>query len=161
MSEITGIVQIGIVVRSAEEAARHYARLIGVTDWNINYVDTDNGRGRNFRIDGNEVSVKAKIAWTNIGNIELELIEPQDETSLYADYLRSHGPGVHHLMFGTNDCDRTAERLRGCGIKRILSGELQATRFHLFDTCDLLGTISEIAEGEALLPEDPRTFPDS
>lgn len=161
MSEVNGIVQIGIVVRSADEAIRNYARLIGVTKWNINYVDTDNRKGRNFRIDGNDVNVKAKIAWTNIDNIELELIEPQDDTSLFAEYLRSHGPGVHHLMFGTNDSDRTAERLSGCGIERILSGELQETRFQLFDTGDMLGTISEFAEGGALLPEETQTFSDT
>lgn len=161
MPEVNDIVQIGVVVRSADEAVQHYARLIGVTTWNINYVDTDSGKGRNFRIDGNEVSVKAKIAWTKIGNIEHELIEPRDETSIFSEYLRNQGPGVHHLMFGTNDCDRAVERLRGCGVARILSGELQETRFQLFDTCDMLGTNSEFAEGDELLPEENQTFSDT
>jgi hypothetical protein len=86
MSEpkVNAVVQIGIVVRSADEAMRHYAKLLGIDDWNINYVDTDNGKGRNFRVDGENVSVKAKIAWTNVGDIELELIEPQDDNSTRA-----------------------------------------------------------------------------
>jgi 4-hydroxyphenylpyruvate dioxygenase-like putative hemolysin len=147
------VVQIGIVVRSTDEAMRHYAKLLGIDDWNINYVDTDNGKGRNFRVDGEDVSVKAKIAWTNIGDIELELIEPQDDNSIYARYLRSNGPGVHHLMFGTSDYQDTLDNMQQKGVKNIASGELQATRFQLFDTVDMLGTISEFAEGDALIPD--------
>ena len=156
MSEanINGVVQIGILVRNADEAVRQYARLLGITDWNINHVDTENGIGQNFRIAKNDVAIKAKIAWTTIGGIELELIEPQDATSIYAEHLESHGPGVHHVMFGTGDYGGTVAALDGCGVERILSGELQSTRFQLFDTRDALGLISEFAEGDALVPDE-------
>jgi len=158
MSEarINGIVQIGILVRNVDEAVRQYAKLLGVGDWNINYVDTENGKGQNFRTANSEVAVKAKIAWATIGGVELELIEPQDTTSVYAQHLESHGPGVHHVMFGTDDYDRTAGSLKEGGVERILSGELQATRFQLFDTRDTLGLISELAEGDALVPDESR-----
>ena len=64
--------QIGIVVPSVDAAAGNFATLLGITDWNINYVDTDNGKGRNFRVGGEDVAVKAKIAWATIGDIELD-----------------------------------------------------------------------------------------
>jgi len=147
------VVQIGIVVRSTDEAMRHYANLLGISHWNINFVDTENGKGRNFRVGGEDVSVKAKIAWTNVGDIELELIEPQDDNSIYARYLRSNGPGVHHLMFGTSDYQNTVHSMRRNGVKSIASGELQTTRFQLFDTVEMLGTISEFAEGDSLTPD--------
>jgi len=155
MSEpyVNAVIQVGIVVRSADEAVHHYSNLLGIDDWNINYVDTDTGKGRNFRVGGENVSVKAKIAWTNVGDIELELIEPQDDNSIYANYLRSNGPGVHHLMFGTSDYQNTVDNMRQNGVKNIASGELQKTRFQLFDTIDMLGTISEFAEGDALTPD--------
>ena len=153
-AKINGVVQIGILVRNADDAVRQYARLFGVRDWNINYVDTENGKGQNFRTAKNEVAVKAKIAWATIGGVELELIEPQDTTSIYAQYLETHGPGVHHLMFGTDDYDRTVNSLKESGAERILSGELQATSFELFDTRKTLGLISEFAEGDALVPEE-------
>ena len=44
------IVQIGIVVPSVDAAVKNYATLLGITDWNINYVDTDHGKGRSFRV---------------------------------------------------------------------------------------------------------------
>ena len=148
------IVQIGIVVPSVDEAARNYATLLGITDWNINYVDTNHGKGRNFRVDGKEVSVKAKIAWAMIGDIELELIEPQDDSSIYAEYLHSNGPGVHHLMFGTDTYQRTVEKMHRNGVESFVTGELQATEFRLFDTRQMLGTICEFATGDPLVPDE-------
>lgn len=152
-AKINGVVQIGILVRSADEAVRQYAKLLGVNDWNINFVDTGKGKGQNFRSGQTNVAVKAKIAWATIAGIEFELIEPQDTTSIYAQHLETHGPGVHHVMFGTDDYDDTLSSLDDSGVERILSGELQATRFQLFDTQDALGVISEFAEGDALIPD--------
>ncbi|MCP4302929.1 MAG: hypothetical protein GY783_20280 [Gammaproteobacteria bacterium] len=48
----------------------------------------------------------------------------------------------------------TDESMRRNGIKNIASGELKATRFQLFDTVEMLGTISEFAEGDALLADE-------
>lgn len=148
------IVQIGIVVADVDEAIRHYANLLGIRDWNINQVDSDKGDGRDFRSAEGEISVKAKIAWTNIGDIELELIEPQDRTSTYAEFLRNSGPGVHHVMLNTGGFDRDVTALRDSGLRTLLSGELQATKFQLFDSRAELGTIIELAEGGALLPDE-------
>ena len=152
----SAIVQIGIVVPSVDAATKNYATLLGITDWNINHVDTDQGKGRNFRVGGKEAAVKAKIAWTNIGDIELELIEPQDDSSVYAEYLRNHGPGVHHLMFGSDDYQRTVENMHRHGVESTVTGELQATEFCLFDTQQMLGTTCEFATGDPLTPDDCR-----
>jgi hypothetical protein len=56
-------------------------------------------------------------------------------------------------MFGTSDYQDTLDNMQQKGVKNIASGELQATRFQLFDTVDMLGTISEFAEGDALIPD--------
>lgn len=148
------IVQIGIVVPSVDAAVNNYVNLLGITDWNINYVDTDQGKGRNFRVARKVVAVKAKIAWVKIGEIELELIEPQDDCSIYAEYLRSNGPGVHHLMFGTHHYQHTVEEMQRHGVESLVSGELQATEFQLFDTQQMLGTICEFATGDPLVPDE-------
>jgi methylmalonyl-CoA/ethylmalonyl-CoA epimerase len=153
----SAIVQIGIVVPSVDAVVKNYATLLGITDWNINYVDTDNGKGRNFRVGGKDVAVKAKIAWATIGDIELELIEPQDDTSIYAEYLRSNGPGVHHLMFATTNFVQTVNSMRSTGVETLVTGELQATEFQLFDTRQMLGTICELATGDPLVPDETRS----
>ena len=149
----SAVVQIGIVVQSAEGTARQYMELLGVTDWRFNEVDTEKGKGANFRTRGEPIKARALIAWAQLGNVELELIEPRDEHSVYAEFLREKGPSIHHVMFATGDYDACLDRMRGNGIAEMASGELQNTRFRLLDTVEPLGMICEIAEGEELVPD--------
>ena len=148
------VVQIGIVVADARKAASEYGRLLGLRKWYINRVDTNAGVGRNFRTAEGEIPVKATIAWTNIGDIEIELIEPNDESSPYARYLRESGPGVHHIMLAAEDYGTDVDSLEKGGVPILLSGELQGTGFHLFDSRATLGTIVELARGGALTPDE-------
>jgi len=147
------VVQIGIVVQSAEGTARQYMELLGVTDWHFNEVDTEKGKGANFRTRGEPIKARALIAWTQLGNVELELIEPRDEDSVYAEFLRDKGPGIHHVMFAAADYESCLDRMQKNGFETLASGELQNTRFQLLDTIEALGAVIEIADGEALVPD--------
>ena len=149
----SAVLQIGIVVADAEATAERYRQLLGVEGWNINHVDTERGLGANFVLRGMPQPTKAKIAWSMIGDVEIELIEPQDETSTYAEFLRARGPGVHHIMFDTADYDQCVERFTKEGMSVLGQGDLQQTRFHLFEATQDLGLICEIAAGEALVPD--------
>ena len=146
----TGIVQIGIVVADAEAAARKYRELLGIASWSINQVDTERGVGTGFRVLGKDSPTKAKIAWATVNGVEIELIEPRDDTSVYAEFLRSRGPGVHHIMLGTEDFEGASAHLEDGGLALIAEGELQQSRFQLFDGSAELGVVVEIAEGEVL-----------
>ena len=148
------ILQIGVVVHSVDNTVEKYHNLLGLEDWNINYVDTETGKGRNFKNRGRLIKRKAKIAWTKIGNVELELIEPQDEESEHAGFLRENGQGIHHVMFATNDYDATLNHMLGKGHQAVSEGEYQGNRFHVFDTMKDLGLLCEIAEGETLEPDN-------
>lgn len=147
------VVQIGIVVNDALATAQRYRDLLGLDDWNFNEVDTSKGKGANFRHGNRAIAAKAMIAWMPLGNVELELIEPRDKTSVYAEFLRDKGPGIHHVMFVTPDYDRCVDALISQHVAVLGSGELQHTRFQLFDTFSDLGLICEIAEGKALIAD--------
>jgi methylmalonyl-CoA/ethylmalonyl-CoA epimerase len=150
---VEDIVQIGLVVRDAAATAANYRQLLGVQDWYLNEVDTQRGIGRQFHHRGQAIEAKALIAWARVGNVELELIEPRDEDSAYAEFLRNKGPGIHHVMFGCADFEAWGRRLTEEGVEELASGELQETRFKLFDARDSLGLICEIAAGDELVPD--------
>lgn len=149
----SNVIQIGIVVPDLNRAIEGYRDLLHLNKWNINYVDTTIGKGGNFHKNGKPIQAKAKIAWVNLGNIELELIEPQDQYSPYADFLREHGPGIHHVMLGTSDYASCLDYMESQNISALGGGELQGTRFQMFDTQELLGFICEIADGDPLVPD--------
>jgi 4-hydroxyphenylpyruvate dioxygenase-like putative hemolysin len=150
---VEDIVQIGLVVRDAAATALQYRKMLGVQDWYLNEVDTQRGKGRRFHHRGRAIKAKALIAWARVGSVELELIEPRDEDSAYAVFLRDKGPGIHHVMFGCADFEASSRRLAEQGVVELAGGELQQTRFKLFDARESLGLICEIAAGGELLPD--------
>ena len=150
---VTGIVQIGIVVHSVEDTVKRYQKLLGLTDWSINEVNTEKTKGRNFSNREEPIHAKALIAWTNLGGLELEIIQPQDQNSVYWEFLRDKGPGIHHIMLGTEDTNALSNHLTGQGVQLLASGALQETHFKLFDTQRDLGVFCEIAHGGALIAD--------
>lgn len=150
---VKNILQIGLVVHDVEQTIRKYRQILGLQPWNINYVDTRNGVGRNFKKGGRTIEIKAKIAWIQLGNVEIEIIEPLDKDSVYYDQLVNQGPGLHHIMFEPVEFDQCGQQLEEQGYTVIGEGELQQTRFKLFDVKEDLGLICEIAEGEPLVPD--------
>lgn len=153
-TEFPGIVQIGIVVRDLDDAVARYGFLLGWKDWNFNAVDTQAGKGRRFTFGGAPIEARARIAWMEVGAIEIELIEPRDEDSVYAEFLRDRGPGLHHVMLATEDYRASLADFEQEGYAVVASGELQQTRFALVDTVADLGMLIELAEGGPLVPDN-------
>jgi hypothetical protein len=114
--DFTQIVQIGIIVNNAKAAAENFRTLLGVGNWHYNSVDTKSGIGKNFRAHNRSIEAKANIARTNLGMVEIELIEPLDDSSVYAEHLRDHGPGLHHIMFETADYAQSRSHIAKNGI---------------------------------------------
>lgn len=44
--------------------------------------------------------------------VQLELIQPNDEPSVWRDHLNKYGEGIHHIAFQVDDADETARRLQ-------------------------------------------------
>ena len=151
--EIGPIIQVGIVVGDLDRAVSRYEKLLGWKDWNFNSVDTEEGKGARFTHRGETIEAKAKIAWKDLGTLEIELIEPLDENSVYAEFLRDHGPGLHHVMLAADDYPAAVARVRQEGCPIVAGGELQDTRFALVDAVEDLGLLIEFAEGGPLVPE--------
>ena len=147
------IVQIGIVVNSVDDTVEKYRRILGIENWHVNIIDSEEERGQNFKNRGKPIRRRTKIAWTKVGHVELELIEPQDEDSDHAEFLRDHGPGIHHVMFSTPDYDGTLQHMLDHGYQAVSEREVQGSRVHVFDTMADLGLLCEIAEAETLEPD--------
>jgi 4-hydroxyphenylpyruvate dioxygenase-like putative hemolysin len=152
-TDFPAVVQIGLVVRDLEHTVAHYESLLGWRGWNFNAVDTRAGKGRRFTFGGAPIEARARIAWMEVGAIEIELIEPQDENSIYAEFIRDRGAGLHHVMLATKDYVASLADFEQKGYAVVASGELQQTRFALLDTVEDLGMLIELAEGGPLVPD--------
>ena len=92
---IKGVHHVGVVVESVEEAFKSYQRL-------------------GFKVDGNLMSdevKKVKIGMVSLDGYSLELLEPLDESSPIAHFLR-RGGGPNHLCYEVEKFDEFFEYIK-------------------------------------------------
>lgn len=99
--------QIGVVVRNLEEGMRHYSTMLGLGPYAR--LDTDyTGRFRDWK--GRIANRNAFARW---GNLYLEMIEPGIGESNAMYWLKTHGEGIFHLGYATDNLD---QRPGGAGV---------------------------------------------
>jgi GTPase len=64
-------------------------------------------------------SQKARVQFLGTGPVRLELIEPTDDDSTVAAFLRTRGPGLHHVAIRVADLDAVLVTLRSRGVRLI------------------------------------------
>jgi hypothetical protein len=86
------------------------------------------------------------MAFTELGSIELELIQPVAGESIWDDFLREHGGGIHHIRFNVDEIEPVQGYLLSKGIQAAQygSGIRPGTLWMNFDTEDTLGFVIEV-----------------
>ena len=153
MPKFEKMIQIGIVTDNLDEAIKQM-EIFGLKGW----------RPMPFRaefipdmiIDGTPSDLAIDCAVCDYNGMEIELIQPISE-SVFMDWLREHGPGVHHLAFKPVDGYKSfMEEYRAMGMTHLIdAGDADGTRgFTYLDTVKQLGFYAEIHKGEPGKPED-------
>ena len=52
---------------------------------------------------GQPAQFTCRLAFADLGSVELELIEPLQGPSIWQDFIDEHGEGIHHIRFNTFD----------------------------------------------------------
>ncbi len=143
-----GVAQIAIIVPHLERAVEHYWQLFGIGPWHfytygrpLVQLMTYYGRPADYRF---------RIALTYAGPTRLELIELQEGETVYADFVREHGYGVHHLGLLVEDMQAALEQARAAGFNVIMEGAgfgPDGDGYYAYlDTESLLGVTLELIE---------------
>ncbi|MFW6105047.1 MAG: VOC family protein [Chloroflexota bacterium] len=78
---------------------------------------------------------KTLIKIAQIGALELQLVQPGEDESIYRSFLEMKGEGVQHLGFVVDDIDREEAKLKRLGIKVLHSGRrADGSGFSYLDT---------------------------
>lgn len=99
--DIERITEIGVAVSDLEQATRLFVDLLGATAEPVQVVERYQMRYRMCRL----------------GKVDFELMEPLADEGVIADFLRSRGPGLHHVAFAVNDIDNGREVLAEKGVR--------------------------------------------
>ncbi len=109
--------QIGYVVTDLDRAIARWLEL-GVGPW---FVLRGLPMHANYR--GEPCETTLSIAWSNSGELQIELIQQQDDTpSIFTEFLTAHGPGFHQLAYWTTDFEDTMREVEKAGWPVVWSG---------------------------------------
>lgn len=99
--DIERITEIGVAVDDLEQATRLFVDLLGATAEPVQVVERYQMRYRMCRL----------------GKVDFELMQPLADQGVIADFLRKHGPGLHHVAFAVNDIEAGAGALAAKGVR--------------------------------------------
>jgi catechol 2,3-dioxygenase-like lactoylglutathione lyase family enzyme len=127
-AQLANLSHVGIVVRDAESTTRFVSSIWNIgTPEVIDYWPTDEER-----IVGGSFGLRA--VFIQLGPVVIELIQPLDETSVWARFLAERGEGLHHLAFGVSNYDEMVETMSGQGHELLVSAIHEGRRWCYFDT---------------------------
>ncbi len=66
------------------------------------------------------LSEKVRVGFLPFKNdVNIELIEPTDETSVIAKFLKKRGPGIHHICFRVENLKSHLNHLKKSGVQLV------------------------------------------
>jgi methylmalonyl-CoA/ethylmalonyl-CoA epimerase len=142
--QLKRLVQIGIVVADRDQTTELLTSLFGIGPFR--FVEWPDRAESKYYYRGVEEKVRFKQAFVQLGEVEVEFIQPVEGRSGYRDFLDQTGGGIHHVLFEVPDIDPVIQELEKHGVTVLQSGTgiRPGTRWVLLDTQKLLGFLVEL-----------------
>lgn len=136
------VLQVAMVVKNCDEAVKLWADKYGVGPWKIYEFNRDTVSDMIIR--GEKVDYAMRLALCDIGGVQWELIEPKDDKSIYAEFLKDKGEGLHHCAFGTESYQDAVKFYEDKGLPVLQGGEWEGLTYTYLDSQKDLNLIAEI-----------------
>ena len=138
------VCQVAIVVRDIEKTCQGWAKVLGVEapSWKL----TGPADETNINYRGQTTEARAKLAFLDLGQVVLEIIEPVGAPSTWLEFLDEHGEGIHHIAFQIKGMDEVLARLDANNIPLVQRGDYTGGRYAYVDGMAELGAILELLE---------------
>jgi hypothetical protein len=142
----TTVMQVGIIVKDIEAKARAWADVFGLSVPDI--IITDPVEIAQTEYKGKSTEAKAKLAFFDLGQVALELIEPVGSPSTWQDQLDQHGESLHHIAFVIKGMPEKIAYLAAKDMPLVQKGEYTGGRYAYIDGVSKLGLILELLEND-------------
>ena len=141
------LAQIGFLVNDIEKTKKEFARFFGVEDPET--VNSGEYEITHTEYRG-EPAPKAKCYMTffYFGDLQMELIQPNEEPSIWREHLEQFGEGIHHISFNVKGMQKTISVCEDWGMKLLQRGEYRGAngRYAFMDALDSLKVVVELLE---------------
>jgi len=146
MSEILGtrvIAQICIVVHDVEKTAKVYGDFFG-----LRYRITESAPYEVSKqlYNGQPTPARIKMAFFQLGDVQLEVVQPDEHPSSWREVLDKKGEGLHHIAFRVKDTPNVLKKLEDAGMQTQMTGNWETGCFAYVDAYDQLKFLLETLE---------------
>lgn len=143
-----GIAQVAIIVENLENAVENYWKLFGISDWH--FYTYGKPLVKRMTYQGEPTEYKMRVALGYLGPMRIELIEPLEGDTVYADFVAEHGYGVHHFGVLVDDMEQAITEAEAAGLTMTMDGAGFGRdgdgHYAYLDTEDRLGVTIELIE---------------
>lgn len=140
------ITQIGLLVHDIEKTSEAYANFFGVEKPQWFWTDVPEAAQTEYR--GGKSDARAKLAFLDMGSLQLELIEPDEHPSTWRECLDRNGEGFHHIAFVIDGMKEKIQVLGENGYPLLQKGEYTGGRYAYMDTFKDLKVLIELLEND-------------
>lgn len=110
--ELGNFAQVGFVVKDIEATKKKYSLLFDCAEPDASVCGEY--KVMKTKIFGEPApDANCKLAFFDLmPGVQLELIEPNEASSVWRDHLEKYGEGIHHIAFHVKNGDEVIERLK-------------------------------------------------
>lgn len=119
LAQSHGIKQIALIVRDLDRSVRAYWDLLRIGPWTGYTMTPEILKDMRYRGQPASFSFRHAFAWKD--GVQMELIQPLEGQSLFADHLAEHGEGLHHVGIFVPDHAKAVAELESQGFKPLQS----------------------------------------
>jgi methylmalonyl-CoA/ethylmalonyl-CoA epimerase len=137
------VTQIAVVVKDIDAASEAWSKVFGLPKPSVMVTDAEAGEDI-YR--GERTYAQAKLAFFDLGQVSLELIEPIGEDSVWYEVLAEKGEGVHHIAFNIQGTEQVTDHLAEHGMPVIQQGKYTGGMYTYVDSEPVLKVMLELLE---------------
>lgn len=156
-----GIAQVALIVPDLDVAVEAYWKLFGVGPWQMYTYGKPLVQRMTYR--GQAADYRMRLALSHIGSLRIELIEMLDGETIYADFVREHGYGLHHIGVLVDDMEEALAQANAAGFEVIQDGAgfgLDGDGHYAYlDTAKSIGTTIELIQRPKRRVSPERVYP--
>ena len=115
-----GVAQIGMLVKDLDATVEKYWKVFGIGPWH--FFTYRKPMVKEMTYYGKPAKYSMRPALSYLGSLRIELIEPGEGESIYHDFVREHGYGLHHLGLLTDNMHASLAEAEAAGFKMIMDG---------------------------------------
>ena len=156
-----GIAQVAILVKDLDQAVENYWKRFGIGPWH--FYTYGRPLVKQMSYQGHPADYQMRIALSHIGPLRIELIESQEGDSIYRDFIKEHGYGVHHFGILVEDMQEALAQVASTRINMIQDGSgfgLDGDGHYAYlETEDDLGVTLELIQRPKARVKPEKIFP--